>query len=131
MRGAHLVIFTSACKCSPQAHASVPHKRMQVLPTNERKSCPQTSCNLWNSTRFGDYFCTFARFSDFLGIICEQLFSHFPCAAYVQLIELRLKRRWETCIFLLNIVCMSGKMRTFVPVFSGLVKQNEHSNRKI
>ena len=41
--GAHrlaLVIFTNACKCSSQAHASVPHKRMQVFLTNERKSCP-------------------------------------------------------------------------------------------
>ncbi len=34
-------------------------------------------------------------------------------------------------VFLLNIVYMSEKCCTFVPVFSGLVKQNEHSNRKI
>ena len=34
-------------------------------------------------------------------------------------------------VFLLNIVYMSGKSCTFVPVFSGLVKQNGRSNRKI
>ena len=54
--------------------ASVANKRTQVFLTNERKSCPSTSCNLWNSERFGDNVCTFARISFFLGIIWSPAF---------------------------------------------------------
>ena len=40
-------------------------------------------------------------------------------------------KRAFSAVFLLNIVYMSEKCCTFVPVFSGLVKQNGRSNRKI
>ena len=48
-------------------HLSDFHSRMQVFLTNERKSCPQTSCIHCNSAKFCDKLCTIARISSLLG----------------------------------------------------------------
>ena len=48
-----------------------------------------------------------------------------------ELLDYSREKQFSSVVFLLNIVYMSGKSRTFVAVLCGLVKQNGRSNRKI
>ena len=63
-------------------------------------------------------------------IYLQNLFNHPQRGLVVNKLFFVMKRAFSA-VFLLNIVYMSEKCCTFVPVFSGLVKQNGRSNRKI